>query len=201
MPNPHKPSPHAPLAAAVSAFEDELERFATLSAELEKTPLTSDKALVRAQKALSESTDCQARLAIQLQYVVGAIEGARVKQDGCLQQIMKAAERVRDRAREFAALVERFAGIGQRARDITEPVRAVLARKAEGAPGGELLTGLRDVLALTEAVIAEADTLSRDAKVADWPDIAREAESLKQQMQSARNRVLLAERSVAQSSS
>ena len=193
----HEPDPPAPsLAAAAAAFEEELSRLQVQSAELLRAPITSDKTLVRAQKALHESSACQLRLAEKLKDVVTAIELARRTQEGCLQQMMQAAERVQTRARELTVFIERFAGLGERAHAIDEPVRAVAVRKAEGAADAELLHGLRDVLGRTEAIIREADGLAVDASASDWPDVAREASSLKQQMQAARNRLLLAEKSM-----
>jgi chromosome segregation ATPase len=186
----------SPMATAAAAFEDELRRLAALTADLVRTPLSSDKALLRAKKALTESSESQARLATRLQEVVAAIDGARLKQEACLKQLVEAAERVQGRAREFSVLVERFAALGQRAREVNDPVRAVVARKEEGAPVSEVLAGLREVLDRTETLVAEADALAKDARESDWPDVARETDSLKQQMQAARNRLLQAERSV-----
>jgi hypothetical protein len=198
--NSHRPpsatKTESALASAATAFEDELQHFAAFAADLARAPLTSDKALVRAQKALEESSESQVRLAARLQDVIVAIDGARGKQEACMKQMLEAAERVRSRAQSFTALVERFAGLGQLARDINEPVRAVVARKAEGADPRELATGLEEVLLRTESLIAEAESLAQDAKEANWPDVARQADSLKQQMQSARNRLLIAQRSV-----
>ncbi len=192
-----KTSPSAlSLAAAAAAFEEELSRLQGLSADLARAPITSDKTLVRAQKALHEASDCQLRLAEKLQAVVRAIDVARATQEGCLGQMMQAADRVQTRAKELTVFIERFAGLGQRAHAMDEPVRAISARKAEGAATTELLQGLHDVVARAESVIEEAQTLASDATLADWPDIAREATSLKQQLLAARNRLLLAEKSL-----
>jgi len=109
---------------------------------------------------------------------------------------VEAAGRVQTRAQELANFVERFAALGQQARELNEPVRAVVTRKDEGAPPAELLAALGEVLARTESLVSQADGLAKDARESDWPEVAREADSLKQQMQSARNRLLQAERSV-----
>jgi hypothetical protein len=187
-----------PLTLAAMAFEAELARYEELCAETARAPLTSEKALARAKKQLEESADSQVRLSEHLKAVVVAMEGVREKQEACAQQVITAAHRVQARAEEHLALIERFSALGLRARDVNEPVATVVARKAQGAPKRELLAGLREVLAQTEAIVADAEGLARDAASREWTDIARAAESLKQQVQSARNRVLLAEKSLTE---
>ena len=189
-----KPSP---LTLAASAFEEELTRYAELTAEIVRLPITSEKSLVRAKKALGETAECQMRLAKHLTGLMQAMDGARQTQQKLMTDTMDAAKQVQQRAGEFAGLMDRFGALGQRAREVNEPVAAVVARKSEGAPPAELLAGLRDVLARLEAIIAEAEGVAGDAAKTDWQDIAREADALKQQMQSARNKLLLAEKSVA----
>jgi DNA-directed RNA polymerase specialized sigma54-like protein len=185
-----------PLALAAMAFETELSRYEEISDETARGPLTSEKALIRAKKQLEESAACQVRLAEHLKAVVAALDVVRGRQEACAQNVMTAAHRVQTRAEEHLAMIQRFSALGLRARDVNEPVASVVARKAEGAPARELLAGLREVLAQTEAIVVDAEALARDAASADWTDVARAAESLKDQVQSARNRVLLAEKSL-----
>ncbi len=187
-----------PLAAAATAFEAELSRYEELTAELSRGSISSEKALTRAKKQLGESAECEERLGECLKAVITAMEGARGRQETCMEQGLAAAQRLQARAEKFFAFTERFAALGLRAREVNEPVAAVAARKSQGAPAAELLAGLRDVLARTEGIIADAEGLARDAESADWSDISRAAESLKQQVQSARNRVLLAEKMVSE---
>ena len=80
---------------------------------------------------------------------------------------------------------------------INEPVAAVISGKEENRSPMELLKSLEDVGALTEAVIAEADAVHKLAQDGDWQDIARDTDTLKQQLQSARNKVLVAQRNIA----
>jgi GrpB-like predicted nucleotidyltransferase (UPF0157 family) len=187
-----------PLAEAAMAFEAELSRYEELTTETARGPISSEKALLRAKKQLGESAECQLRLAESLKAVVIALDGARVKQEACMAQVLAAAQRVQTRSEEFLTLMQRFSALGNRAREVNEPVAEVVARKSQGAPATEVLAGLRDVLARTEGIVTEAEALARDAANADWSDVSRAAEALKQQVQSARNRVLLAERTVSE---
>jgi hypothetical protein len=187
-----------PFAMAATAFEAELSRYEELTAEATKGPISSEKTLARAKRQLGESAECELRLAEYLVAVIAAMEGARRRQEACMDQALAAAQRLQARSEEFVSFTERFSTLGLRAREVNEPVAAVVARKSEGAPATELLAGLRNVATRTEGIIADAEALARDAASADWGDITRAAESLKQQVQSARNRVLLAERMVSE---
>jgi hypothetical protein len=51
----------------------------------------------------------------------------------------------------------------------------------------------------TEEVIAEAEDLKRAATESSWTDLAEDADVLKQQLLSARNKILLVQRKVAAS--
>jgi len=164
--------------------------------ETARAPITSEKALVRAKKQLGDSAACQLRLAEHLKAVVTALDGVRGRQEACAEQVLSAAQRVQARSEEFLALMVRVSELGLRAREVNEPVAGVVARKAQGAPAAELVEGLREILARTDGIVSDAQSLARDAASADWTDIARIAESLKQQVESARNSVLLAERAM-----
>jgi Fe-S-cluster formation regulator IscX/YfhJ len=185
-----------PLAAAATAFEAELSRYEEVCTETARAPITSEKALVRAKKQLGDSAACQLRLAEHLKAVVTALDGVRGRQEACAEQVLSAAQRVQARSEEFLALMVRVSELGLRAREVNEPVAGVVARKAQGAPAAELVEGLREILARTDGIVSDAQSLARDAASADWTDIARIAESLKQQVESARNSVLLAERAM-----
>jgi hypothetical protein len=187
-----------PLTQAAMAFEAELARYEGLASDVARGSISSEKALMRAKKQLGESAECQLRLAEHLKGVMVALDGDRIKQETCMKQVLSAAERVKARADEFVALMERFSALGHRAGEVNEPVARIAARKSEGAPATEVLAALRDVLARTESIVTDAETLARDAANTDWSDVSRAAEGLKQQVQAARNRVLLAERSVAE---
>jgi hypothetical protein len=122
---------------------------------------------------------------------------SRDKQQACMEESRSAADRIRARAAEFAALLEQFAALGQRARDVNEPVARVIEQKAAGAGAADLLAPLDEVKSRMASVIDDAADIAQKAQAQGWPDIAREAEALRQQVQAARNKVSLAQKSVA----
>lgn len=196
MPAPTKTA-QGPLAAAASALENELRRYEDTVAELQKLPLTSDKTLQRARKVLEECAGHQEKLAALLPAFAQAMQDAQARQQQCMDVTAEGTSKIKTRFEERMALLERVAALGQRAQDINEPVAAVMSGKEENRSPIELLKSLEDVGTLTEAVIAEADAVHRLAQEGDWQDIARDTDALKQQLQSARNKVLVAQRNIA----
>lgn len=189
-------TPMGPLAAAATALENELRRYEETSAELERITLTSEKTLQRARKVLEECAAHQEKLATLLPEFAQAMQAAQAKQQECMEATARGTMRIKERFEDRMALLERVAALGQKAQDINGPVAAVVDGTGERTPA-ELLKTLEEVGARTEAGIAEAASVHEAAEGADWQDIARDTDALKQQLQSARNKLLVAQRSVA----
>ena len=190
-------TPLGPLAAAAAALENELRKYDETSTELQRLALTSEKTLQRARKVLEECAAHQERLATLLPEFAQAMQAAQTKQQECMEATAKGTNRIKERFEDRMALLERVAALGQKAQDINGPVAAVVDGPGERTPA-ELLKTLEDVGARTEAVIAEAASVHEAAEGADWQDIARDTDALRQQLQSARNKILVAQRSVAE---
>jgi hypothetical protein len=73
----------------------------------------------------------------------------------------------------------------------------VMDLPSDGPPPPQLLEALTQVIERTDEIVNEADLVAKDARAGDWSDIAKEADTLKQQVQAARNKVLQAQRKIA----
>ena len=185
-----------PLARAAAALEGELAEYEKFVAEVKRMTMSSEKAMHRAKALLEDCAAGEARMGERLQAFAAAVQDVQVRQQTCITEAVAAAERIQERIQNRSALLERFSALGNRARALNEPVAALEAKEGE-ANAQDLLTTLGEVAQRTEGVIAEADLLGQDAKKDDWQDIAREAATLVQQIQSARNKILVAQREVA----
>jgi hypothetical protein len=193
MPAPTK-TPNS-LTNAAAALEAEVQRYEQTSAELSHLTLTSDKTLQRARKILEECAAHQERLAVLLPEFAQAMQAAQQRQQACIDETARSTAKIKARFAERMELLERVAALGQQARQINQPVTEVLSGDQK-APA-EVLQSLDEVGSRTEAAIADADVVLRAAQEGDWVDIARDAGVLKQQLQAARNKVLVAQRSIA----
>lgn len=185
-----------PLAKASAALEAELYEYEKFVAEVGRMDLNSEKTMQRAKTLLEDCAAGEVRMAERLQAFAAAVQDLQVRQQTCISEAVAAAQRIQDRIQNRSALLARFQSIGERARAMNEPVVALEAKEGE-ANAQDLLTTLAEVAVRTESVITDADTLGADAQREDWLDIAREAATLKQQFQSARNKILVAQRQVA----
>lgn len=196
MPAPPSKKPETPLAKAAAALESELLEYEKFVAEVKRMNLNTEKAMHRAKDLLEHCAAGEQRMAERLQAFASAMQDVQVRQQSCISEAVAAAERIQERVQLRSALLERFSALGERARSLNEPVAALEAKEGD-ANAQDLLKTLGEVAERTEAVVKEAEALGADAQAEDWQDIAREATTLKQSLQSARNKILVAQRDVA----
>lgn len=189
-------STESPLLIAARALSDDLQHFEQLSAELGRLVINSEKTLQRARKGLQECSEHEAKLAESLRGFAGAMQAMQAMQQRCMEQTALATERVRQRQEERAQLQQRLHSLGDNARDVSAPV-AALAEGSEGA-ANDALGPLQEVARRLELVIAEATEVTELARQGEWADLERDTHSLEQQLQAARNRVLIGLRRLAQ---
>jgi polyhydroxyalkanoate synthesis regulator phasin len=177
------------LAEAAAAFERELANYEKLSLELARSPVRSEKTLSRARKVLNDAGDSEAELGRKLEDLSKAMVHARDRQQACMARIQEAMQGAQARADEFTALLERVAALGNKARDVNEPVARVLAARSSGEDPATLLASLSEVDSRMQDVVSDAETIFEDANKGDWPEVAKDVKSLQQQVQSVRNKV------------
>lgn len=193
---PSKKTAETPLANAAAALEAELLEYEKFVAEVKRMSLNTEKAMHRAKDLLEHCASGEQRMAERLQAFAAAMQQVQVRQQTCISEAVAAAEKIQQRVQQRSTLLERFSALGERARALNEPVAALEAKEGE-ASAQDLLKTLGEVAQSTESVVAEAEALGADATADDWQDIAREATALKQQLRSARNKILVAQRDVA----
>jgi hypothetical protein len=186
-----------PLSLAAAALEAELGRYEQLVRDLGGTTITSDKTLQRARRSLEDCGSLEQSLSAALQGFAQAMQATQDRQQSCMEATVAAARRVEARFHARGALLERMKVLGERAREINEPVVAAINAGADGGAAEPLLSTLQTASDLTASIISDAEALQRAAKDDDWVDIERDTDALKQQLQAARNKILAAQRQVA----
>lgn len=184
-----------PLAEASTRIQDALADFERLLQELAR-PISTEKALQRAREALEECSSCEEKLAGHLTSFAHAIQIIQDRQQRCMELLNERANQVQARHVDRAVLIERMALLGQRTSEVSKPI-ASLGDAAWDAVTPDLLASVGEVSTRLEVAIDEASQLMGSAREADWTDLARDAESLKQQLQSVRNQLLLGQRKLA----
>ncbi len=186
----------SPLVIAARCLADDLQRFEELSAELARMVVNSDKSLQRARRGLQECAEQEAKLAESLHGFASAMQGMQALQQRCMEQTALATERVRVRQDERAALQQRMQLLAESARDVSAPVSS-LPDAPGAAVSSDMLGPLQEIGRRLESVIADATQVTELARQGDWADLERDTHALEQQLQAARNRVLIGLRRLA----
>jgi uncharacterized protein YoxC len=189
------------LEQAAEGVEDELRHFEALADTVLRTPLDSEKNLERASKALREVAESDERLVAQLQKLVAAVGGIRDRQQEHARGVNARAEELQARTQAFQELLQRYAGLGRSAAELNAVVQDIAARrqKATTSEDNRALAGSLDALLERMVQVAEeAQGLATAATGQDFSDIARQADSLRQQLLSARNKMALLQKGLAE---
>jgi len=171
-----KAAPPNELSAAALALDRELRRFEDLAAQAAQLKLNSEKNLERATEALSRAAESQDRIGAHVQELVEAITAAREKQERDASALMSRAQEIAARRAQFVQLLQRMAGLGQMAREIQELLQSDQRDVAE-------------VQARMDKVAEGAGEIGRAAQEQEMEELARQAETLRQQVLAARNKL------------
>jgi hypothetical protein len=187
----------SPLVAAAAALDAELRALGELARETQQEPLDSERSMARATRSLTMTVEQQARIEQRLRALVEEIEGARLRQQESIDIIVRASRNLEHRARSRDALLARFAALGESAAHVNSLAVEVAGRSKEGVADREMLERLTTIQVEMAGVAAEAEALAAAAKTDGWPEIARQADGVRQQTLSVKNKLALAQRAVA----
>jgi hypothetical protein len=192
--NPKTPSP---LVLAAAALDDELRAYDALAEEGRHTPLNTEKGLERVLRVVRESTARNDSIQEKLRGLVAEIEEARLRQVGSLEALLEAARAVQARTEQREGLRQRFATLGESAAQVNTLANEVSAKREGGASDDEVLEGIGRMQNHMAGVVSEAEGLAALAAEQDWPDLARQADAVRQQVHAVKNKLALAQRAVA----
>jgi hypothetical protein len=185
------------LVAAAAALDDELRAYDDLALEAKRAHTDSEKGLQRAIKIVQDSTGRNEHIQEKLQNLVKEIENARVRQEESLRALLGVAREVQSRAVQHEEMSQRFGALGESAKHVNTLTMALSERRETGATEAEVLAGLGEIQIQMAAVVAEAEVLTALANEQSWPEFARQADSVRQQVLAAKNKLVLAHRSMA----
>lgn len=190
-----RPKPEdAPLVATAEAFQGTLNRFAALASGLQKGTLDSQRNLARAAESLKEVAGCEEELQAHAQALMAALGSARDAQQAQAETVRLRALEIQARGEELARLMRGFEAIGNDAAALNVSAQQLAARKRtpdEMVKDGELLAGLDELQERMSAVLTAGETLAAEARAADFEDLSRKVDSLRQQILAARNKITL----------
>jgi len=168
------------LGAAAAALDAELRRFDQIADLLARLKLDSEKNLDRATRAVQDAAQSEEKIADAVRDLVGAVARSRGRQEEQGKAVAERAREVGARREELQMIVARFAELGAEASSISSLLKE----------GGNLAEAAERMEKIAESAKAMRD----HAEQREFGEAARQAESLRQQMLSARNKLKLVER-------
>jgi len=168
------------LGRAAEALEAELERLETMSRSVRKIRLNSEKNIAKAASELSEALSLPERLGAGLAALAKAMGELQTRQTAALEPLAAFASEIQQRMALLQSHMQSFAELGKLAQEVTEMLQGGEDERAVLVEGAEAKLGK----------IAEgAKTLFEAAHADDFPEVAREADTLKQRVQALRKRL------------
>lgn len=184
--------PSSELSAAAEALDTQLRRFESLAEQLRKAPLNSEKSLEKASKLLRDVADQDKVLNEAVSALVAAVSNARNRQHQEAEAVNARALELEQRATAFKALLERYGALGQSAAELNQRMQEFAAQRgqAQSEEQQAALIGTLDALQERMVQVAEeAQAVTALADEQDFTDVGRQADSLRQQILSARNKL------------
>ncbi len=184
--------PTSELTAAAEALDEQLRRFESLTDQFKKSPLNSEKSLERASKLLRDVAEQDRVLNECVSALVAAVSGARDRQQKNAEAVNEHAQYLEKRAETFKTLLERYGALGQSAAELNQRMQDFAAKRSEPQTAEKNLQLVESLDGLSERmgqVADEAQAVVTLADEQDFGDIGRQADSLRQQILSARNKL------------
>jgi hypothetical protein len=167
------------LVVAAEALEEEIGRMEVMSRSVRRIRLNSEENLVRAAAELNEALGLPERMAPRLQALSGAMARLQERQKEALEPLAMFAGAIQTRRRRLEEHMQTFAALGKAAGDVNADLGA-------GNPDDVAIARAKAQL---QDVADKARALFEAAHADDFPDVAREADVLKQRMADLRKRL------------
>jgi hypothetical protein len=184
----------SPLVAAAQAFSETLQRFDALAQTVGRAALDSAEGLSRAAQTLQKVAACEEDLQARAQALGAALTAAREAQQARAAELTARALEVQQRSEAYAGLARRFEALGRDAADLNASAQKVATghKLERGMPAEELAaisSRVGEIEAQMTAVVGAAETLAGDGRAAQFDELARKTDALRQQLLAARDRV------------
>lgn len=168
------------LVRVADALEHELAKLEALSRSVRKIRLNSEKTIARAATELKQTLELQDGLAQGLAALAGAMSRMQARQGAALEPLAAFATEIQERMQKLEQHMQAFAALGARASEVT-----ALLQSNDGERNA-IIDRVDESLA---ELCERARVQSEAARIDDFPDVAREADALKQRVAALRRRL------------
>lgn len=193
-----KPKDLSAFGEAALALDAEFAEFERLAREIERLSIGSDKGLERGRTLLVEIDSCNERMALGMQGLSRTLDEARQRSEDAAKLVCERALEIQTRHREAEAMMERFKALGEMVKQINVAVTSLKNQNSADVTDEDravIESRMPDFNTQMGILVEEARKLMEDAREANMKDLERNADSLRQSLQSARHKLnLIADR-------
>ncbi|MBI1860673.1 MAG: hypothetical protein HYR96_07125 [Deltaproteobacteria bacterium] len=184
----------SPFAESALALDGELTQFEKLAAEMERLDLNSDKGMARAGTILTDINNCRTRLESTMNGVVTTLAEAQKRNTQGEATVARNTELFIARKRDADRLMEKLKTIGESVRGLNKTVGEVKITSVETLTPDERVTIVDQINESTnplDHLVNETSNLVEEARSLNMRLLERNADTLRQSLQSAKNRLKL----------
>lgn len=174
------------------AVEREVQRLEELSRAACRVKLGTEKSIARGARDLQQALEQQERLGVELRRFAEAMVEMQGRQQAAIEPLSARALEIQSRLTRLTEHMQRFGALGARASETASALRDVTAPSEElpgASRGTQQAAALIGVDERFRTLLDEARSLAESAEQEEFPDIAREADSLRQRLQAMRGRL------------
>jgi hypothetical protein len=168
------------LVQAAQALENDIVKLEAIPRSIRKIRLNSEKNIAKAAKELNEALELPDRLAAGLQALALAMARMQARQQGALEPLAVLATDIQQRMRQLGEHMQAFAALGKAAAEVT-----TLIQTNEGDGSAIFAQVDAQLTRISEGARGVFEAARND----DFPDVAREADTLKQRVSALRRRL------------
>ena len=175
------------------ALDNDFCEFGRLASEMEGIDIQSDLGFDKARKLLAKLDTTGKRIGDGMVGLTTSLEEVRQRTEAAAQLVSERAAAVEKRQNDNDRMVERLHTLGNLVKQVTEAVAKLRASSADAiaAEPNELGNKLPEFSNQLGVLVDETKKLIEDAQAAKMTSLERNADSLRQTLQAARNRLNL----------
>jgi len=171
--------PRSDLLIAAESLEDELDRAEVMSRSVRRIRLDSEQNLARAAEALRQLLALPERLGECLKVLSVAMANLQARQQAALEPLATFAQHLQARQDLLTKHMHAFAELGRAGGELGATLADAQDRDVALAEAGSRLQDIAD----------RARALAEAARADDFPEVAEQADVLKQRITAARKRL------------
>jgi chromosome segregation ATPase len=175
------------IAGVAAELAAEVAEFESLTRRVSKVELATHKDLAKTGELLAQAEGSHKRFIERLRALIVAIDDVRARQNASAAALSACSDRLDAQKKIYEELEQRFVELGEAAREVNELVQAGAEAGRETDAGPDRDAALEKLALASERLkgsIDAASALMQDARSAGLSDLERQADSMRQQLQS-----------------